>query len=251
MTAAETIPGLRCDAAVVFAIALEADAFAARVDEVRTYVSGGLELHAGRLQSRDVAWCVAGVGEKPAGLAARLLVLGHRPRRLISAGFAGGLDPAIPRGAVVRANRVMSERTGEILPLAAAGAAASGMILTTGGVVESAAAKRALHAETGAAIVDMETHAVAAVARDEGLPCVSVRVVSDDAGSDLPREVAALARPQSAFRRFGAAIGAIGRRPAAALDLWALYEHAVVDGKTLAAALAETITSPPASQAAP
>ncbi|MFM8290563.1 MAG: hypothetical protein ACKOC4_02545, partial [Planctomycetia bacterium] len=60
---------------------------------------------------------------------------------------------------------------------------------------------------------------------------------SDDATQALPPEAMALARPQSTARRFGAVLGALGRRPAVAVDLWRLYEHAVVDGRTLAAAL--------------
>ena len=51
------------------------------------------------------------------------------------------------------------------------------------------------------------------------------------------------------MRRLGAALGAIGRRPRAALDLWGLYENAVLDGRTLAAALADLCsTLPPAHE---
>ena len=47
-------------------------------------------------------------------------------------------------------------------------------------------------------------------AQAAGLPCGSIRVVSDDASQDLPHEIASLVRPQSGMRRLGAAIGAIG-----------------------------------------
>jgi hypothetical protein len=36
-------------------------------------------------------------------------------------------------------------------------------------------------------------------------------------------------------------VGAVGRRPAAAVDFWRLWERSVVDSRTLAAALADTI----------
>ena len=58
-----------------------------------------------------------------------------------------------------------------------------------------------------------------------------------DASQDLPKEIAALVQPQSGMRRLGAALGAIGRRPRAAVDMWRLWEHAVVDGRTLAGAI--------------
>jgi hypothetical protein len=112
--------------------------------------------------------------------------------------------------------------------------------------VGTAEATAALVARTGAQVVDMETRAVAEVAGETGLSCVSIRVISDDAGQPVPREVAALVRPQSALRRLGTALGALGRRPGAAVDLWRLWEHAVVDGRTLATALADLCGGLPA-----
>jgi len=51
--------------------------------------------------------------------------------------------------------------------------------------------------------------------------------------------------PQSAFRRAGAALAAIGRKPAAAGTLWRLWEHAVVDSRALAAALERLVAALP------
>jgi nucleoside phosphorylase len=62
----------------------------------------------------------------------------------------------------------------------------------------------------------METFAVAEVAAEAGLPCLAVRVISDNAHETLPGEVASLSAPQSPLRRLGAVVGAVGRRPAAA-----------------------------------
>ena len=104
-------------------------------------------------------------------------------------------------------------------------------------MVTTAAEKRDLAAATGADLVDMETYAVATAAHAAGLPCASIRVISDDASQDLPKEIAALVQPQSGMRRLGAALAGIGRRPRAALDMWQLWEHAVVDGRTLAGAI--------------
>jgi adenosylhomocysteine nucleosidase len=228
---------------VVFAVAVEADAFerlaTGRVETRAT----GVVIHEGLVRGTRVAWCVGGVGAAAAARAAGLLVSGHRPGLLVSAGFAGGLDPALARGAVVRPAAVVAEEGGPSLPLEVVGAPAASSpvtIISVAAIVGTAAAKRDLAARSGAGLVDMETHAVATVAAAAGLPCAGVRVISDAADDDLPREVAALARPQSPLRRLGTALGAVGRRPGAARDLWRLYEHAVIDGRTLAAALAET-----------
>ena len=108
-----------CAAAIVFAVAIEADAFERMATDRVETIANGLTIHAGRVAGRRVAWSVAGVGQEPASRAALLLVDGHRPGVLVSAGFAGGLDPALPRGAVVRPARVIHAGSAAALELAA------------------------------------------------------------------------------------------------------------------------------------
>jgi len=72
-----------------------------------------------------------------------------------------------------------------------------------------------------------------------------VRIVSDGAGDELPADLARLVTPQSAFRRAGAALAAIGRKPTAAGTMWRLWENAVVDGRALAAALERLVAALP------
>lgn len=234
-------------AGIVFAVDIEADAFARLATERRELQAAGLVFHEGTVGGRRVAWCVGGIGPAAATRAARLLVAGHRPQLLVSAGFAGGLDPALPRGAVVRPTRaILAGAPATALALASPPASPLAgrldapvlTICTAERIVRTPAEKRDLAARTGAALVDMESFAVAAVAREFDLPCAGVRVVSDAADDELPPAVAGLARPQSTLRRLGAALGAVGRRPRTAIDLWRLWEHAVLDGRTLASALA-------------
>ena len=233
----------------MFAIPIEADAFAGLATETTELTAAGLTFHEGVVAGRQIAWCVAGAGGESAGRATRLLIDGHQPRLILSPGFAGGLDPALARGAIVSPGRTISRTGGPPIELATAGqgtmtpAAPAGRdhehltIVSVDAVVTTAAAKRDLATATGASVVDMETYAVATAAHAAGLPCVSIRVISDDASQDLPREIAALVQPQSGMRRLGAALAGIGRRPRAALDMWQLWERAVVDGRTLAHAI--------------
>jgi len=199
---------------------------------------------------------VSGVGRTTATAAARELVDGHRPRLLVSAGFAGALDPALRRGVVVRPDLAVLDgeaRRISLLPGPCPDhpAAMPVTIVTADAVAGSVASKRALAARSGGQLVDMETFAVAEVAEMAGLPCAAERVISDDAHESLPREVAALAAPQSALRRLGAAVNAIGRRPAAALDLWRLWEHSVRDARALAAAVTDVIRQAPGPLSGP
>lgn len=116
---------------------------------------------------------------------------------LLSFGLAGGLDPAIRPGTIILAHAV---------------AAADGSVYTTDkawrarllaeigdrlrireGVIAgrdrpalSVAEKRALFAATHAAAVDMESHAVAAVARTYSLPFLALRAVADPARRRIP-----------------------------------------------------------------
>jgi adenosylhomocysteine nucleosidase len=236
-------------AGIVFAVDIEADAFARLATERRELrAAGGLVCHEGTVGGRRVAWCVGGIGPAAATRAARLLVAGHHPRLLVSAGFAGGLDPGLPRGTVVRPMRVnVAGAPATALPLAGPPDAPALTICTAERIVRTPAEKRDLAARTGAALVDMETFAVAAVAREADLPCAGVRVISDAADDELPPAVAGLARPQSTLRLLGTALGAVGRRPRTAIDLWRLWEHAVLDGRTLAGAVAAVCAELPAA----
>jgi len=245
---------------------VEADAFAALARETVEYTAAGLVFHEGVVIGRRVAWCVAGAGSEAAQRATRLLIDGHRPRVIVSAGFAGSLAPALARGAIVYPNQAMNRADNLPIEVAATGqgtsasplgsSAGSGdlTIVSVDQVVTTAAAKRDLAAASGASLVDMETYAVAKVSQAAGLACVSIRVISDDASQDLPKEIASLVQPQSGMRRLGAALGAIGRRPRAALDMWQLWEHAVVDGRTLAGAIErflERLSDSPSAVAQP
>jgi len=226
-------------AGILFAVDIEADAFARLAADHREIHAAGFLFHEGTVGGRRVAWCVGGIGTAAATRAARLLVAGHRPQLLVSAGFAGGLDPALARGAVVRPTRViLAGAPATALALTSPSAAPALTICTAERIVRTPAEKRDLAIRTGAAVVDMESFAVAAVAREADVPCAGVRIISDAAGDELPPVVAGLTQAQSPLRRLGAALGAVGRRPRTAVELWRLWEHAVLDGRTLASALA-------------
>jgi adenosylhomocysteine nucleosidase len=231
-------------AGIVFALPVEADAFERRAADHRETRAARFVFHTGAVGGRRVAWCVSGVGAEDAAAATRHLVAGHRPRVVVTAGFAGALDPDIPRGVVMQPSLAMNDGDGPTIDLVRpAGTPTPLTIVSVGVVVASVEAKRALAARTGAHAVDMETYAVAKAATESGLPCLGIRVISDDAHHALPREVAGLSAVRSPLGRLGAALGAVGRRPSAALDFWRLWEHAVVDSKSLAAAVATALES--------
>ena len=138
---------------------------------------------------------------------------------VVSAGVCGGLDPRLAPGDLVVPARVLTlDGEALVVPppaharvLAAAGAAATGTLVTAGSVVGTPAAKAALRSATGAVAVDMESGAILAAARAGGLEAVVVRAVSDGAAESVPAELSALVGPEGRLRGGRALILALTR----------------------------------------
>jgi hopanoid-associated phosphorylase len=127
-------------------------------------------------------------------------------RGVISFGVAGGLDPRLQSGDVVVATEVVA--SGERWPTGLAlseelidGSGLGGKKVVRAGlagveqVVVGQAGKAALHSETGASAVDMESHIAAAYAAEAGLPFAALRVISDPATRALPAIARAAIKP--------------------------------------------------------
>jgi hopanoid-associated phosphorylase len=115
-------------------------------------------------------------------------------RGLVSFGICGALDPALAIGDLVVADGVADGRErlaadpGWTAALRSAlPGSRPGLVSGGGTIVGSVADKAALRRDSGAVIVDMESHVVAQAAREVGVPFVVVRAVSDSAAHALPR----------------------------------------------------------------
>lgn len=126
---------------------------------------------------------------------------------LLSVGISGGLDPALGSGDLlfgfgVKAGEETLDASETLLEAARAGAPDLRHVLLAGvdAVVETAADKRALFDRTGAAAVDMESHAVARAAAAAGLPFAALRAVADPADRALPPSTADAIAPDGSVR---------------------------------------------------
>jgi adenosylhomocysteine nucleosidase len=139
--------------------------------------------------ARRLGMAEAGGGLPAGAEAAAERLVARGATALVSFGLAGGLDPALAPGTLVipaqvleggqayAADPALAARFGGLMPLRA---------LSTDAVLATPEAKREARAATGAAIVDLESGAVARVAARHALPFLVLRAVCDPAHRALP-----------------------------------------------------------------
>lgn len=234
-------PPVAADVGIVAALDLEVGYLIDRLKNVRRYAGLSHTVVEGEHGGKLVVLLVGGVGRVAARRSAEILIDGHRPRWVVSAGFCGALDPALKRNDTVLPDAVLSP-DGQTLTLgvkiavpAEAGGprVTSGRLVTVDGVAVTAVEKLALRDRFRADVVDMETWAVAEVCVERSLRLLGVRVVSDEATTNLPAEVIGL-MDKSGGRLVGTALRAIWNRPSCFKDLLSLKSQAMEAADRLA-----------------
>lgn len=164
--------------AVIFALPHESRALRKALRERRTERETGWLR--GTLEGSKILLAHTGVGREAAAACTRRVLEKMRPAWLLSTGYAGGLDQDLPRGTVLAASNYSDEALLAVCRLR------RGILATEAHVAETVAAKRAVATATGAHCVDMETDAVALVAKEFGVRMLALRVISDSAVQSLP-----------------------------------------------------------------
>ena len=121
--------------------------------------------------------------------------------RVVSIGFCGALDPALRIGDIVVSGEVPEELGASFV---------QGDVLSVDRVAITAAEKGELRASTQAAVVEMESAAVARKAREWEMPFGCVRVVSDVADENLPLDFNRYRDADGRFSRTRIALAAMG-----------------------------------------
>ena len=203
----------------------EIAALRARLDvDAQPERHGPTRVWRGRHGGQSLVLAQAGIGKVNAAAAATLLLSVFGATRLIFCGVAGGLDPELPVGAVLLADRIaihdygvmaggrLTSTASGLVPLGApelaaltpvpAGVAAIlqrlaevlrtqveapvrlGGIVTADYFLNCAETREALHARFDAQAIDMESGAVNQVAQAWGAPLYVIRTLSDLAGEE-------------------------------------------------------------------
>jgi adenosylhomocysteine nucleosidase len=238
------------DVGIVAALPIEVGRLFGRFQDIRKYSNDRHTVVEGLCGGKLTVLVVTGPGRAAARRGAQLLYAGHRPHWLLSAGFGGALDPSLTRNDVVLAREVADTdglrwSIDVVIHEETKGPKfVSGRLLTVDRIVRTAREKAELRQQFSADVVDMESSGVAAFCGERGVKFLSLRVVSDDAGSDLPPEIVSILGRSGGYR-VGAALGAVWRRPASLKEMWTLREHALAAADRLAEIVPEVISRLP------
>ena len=186
----------------------EVDQLCARLSGVTVEDYGGVSYHCGSLAGRQVVVCCAGMGKANAAATTQVLITKYGAERIIFSGIAGNMSSEIGIGDVVIGKTVLyhdaqldmicqnppylKEYAGDPALIAAAEAAcaAAGVKALTGKIatgdlfIGDSASKAAIQAKCAPDCVEMEGAAVSQIAAKNGVPCVILRAMSDNADED-------------------------------------------------------------------
>ncbi|MEP6776910.1 MAG: hypothetical protein ABI944_00550 [Chthoniobacterales bacterium] len=224
--------------AVTFALQAESSDFVRSLGKRAGGARPGGQVIHGEIRSRPMAILHTGVGAKVARERVESFLKNERIDYLISAGFAGALDPQLEVGDLVIAENFSSR---ELLqsPNLQLGALPvyAGKLITAQVMIENASERAALAAETGAIAVDMETETVAAVCAARGVPLLSIRAISDTDAATFPVPAAVLFDVETQMTNLARLAFYLAIHPARIARLIAFSKQIAIARESLTAAL--------------
>ncbi|HUA38964.1 MAG TPA: hypothetical protein VMA35_11285 [Candidatus Sulfopaludibacter sp.] len=176
------------------------------------------------------------------------------PGLVLTCGFAGGLNPDLKLGDVIfelpdrrhelpkspSDAKIRDSQSSSLRDSLAAAGATPAKFFCANRIATTIAEKKKLRDETGADAVEMESATLHAVCRERGIPCVTVRVISDTANEDLPLDFNALAKPDKNLD-YGKLFLAIAKSPGKIGELMQLQKNTKFAAGRLAEVLAKVI----------
>jgi adenosylhomocysteine nucleosidase len=215
------------------------------------------KIAAGMAASAQADILITGIGCQNAQKTTREFLAAHSPGFALTCGFAGGLNPELKLGEVVfeltnRRDEFHASQTeleirdswnSSLREMLLAAGAKPAKIFCADRIATTIAEKKKLRDETGADAVEMESAAIHAVCAERGIPCATVRVISDTANEDLPLDFNALVRPDQSLD-FGKLAWAAAKSPGKISALMQLQKKTRFAAERLAAVLSKILQQP-------
>ncbi len=133
-------------------------------------------------ENGTVVLVCGGIGPEAARRAAEAMVTIYEPGLLVSAGFAGALDPGMRVGQVCLPARVIDAKDGSSREIAFG----QGVLVSAASIAGIEQKMKLAHAY-GAQAVDMEAAAVVRVAEIHGIAFAVVKAISDESNFEMPQ----------------------------------------------------------------
>ena len=162
------------------------------------------------------------------------------PDLVLTCGFAGGLNPELKIGDVIFESGKQKAESRNLEERLLAAGAKPAKFACADRIATTAAEKKKLREQTGVDAVEMESAAIQAVCAERGIPCATVRVISDTAHEDLPLDFNALAKPDRNLD-YGKLFLAIAKSPGKIGALMQLQKKTTFAAESLAAVLMKLI----------
>jgi len=177
-----------------------------------------------------------GIGSEAARRATEAVINLYHPALIISAGFAGALDPTLPAGHTLTPRQVVDAGDGSRTD-----SGSGDGVLVSFATIADVAQKAKLAKAFGAQAVDMEAAAVARGAQAHGINFLACKAISDPSDSRLP-PIARFIGEDGRFRalRF---VAYMALRPRLWASVRKLFRDSTVAAAKLCQALANTSRS--------
>jgi adenosylhomocysteine nucleosidase len=224
--------------AITFALPAESSDFVRLLAKPARSVGAGDESIRGQIHGRSAAVFHTGVGEKSCRARIEKFLGQQQFQYLISAGFAGALDPELRVGDLLLSENFSSP---ELLDSAhldfPGGAPFVGKLATVPAVIDTNSERQRWAAESGAVAVDMETEIIAAACAARGIPMLSLRVISDTPAEPFPAPPGVLFDLEKQKTNFGRLALHLVTHPGAVMRLNAFRRRIGLARQSLTSAL--------------
>ena len=222
---------LRADALIVFGSAAEAAGWVDLQAEVETWPTEQGTLHKSQMGAVS---CLAWINRNSPPTFLEDLIAWARPRLVVLAGFAVGLDPDARRGSLVIGQQVAKSGSDELTsPLGFDDSSGAGQGLVMGKLItvnappEPGEPRQRLATEHSALAADPDAYAYAEIAERKGRPWIAIRVVSEAWDHTPSVQLKSLLDQASLTGKIGVAVGSLMQEPKSASELWRIQEDAI------------------------